>query len=226
MLLHDVALQNLHVVLAVDRAGLVGADGATHHGVADIAFLSHIPNFTVLAPASFAELESMLRQAVLYTEGPVAVRYPRGGQGEYKEDWNCEDSLRLRKGKDVTLVTYGTLINEALEAVRLLEAAGMDPELLKLNTLAPLVAEPVLWSVRKTGRLVVVEDCFAVGSIGQQLCAALARGGVSPKAVRLLNCGDSFVPQGTVAQLRQALKLDGRGIYETVCEVCNGQRET
>ena len=226
MLLHDVALQNLHVVLAVDRAGLVGADGATHHGVADIAFLSHIPNFTVLAPASFAELESMLRQAVLDTEGPVAVRYPRGGQGEYKEDWNCEDSLRLRKGKDVTLVTYGTLINEALEAVRLLEAAGMDPELLKLNTLAPLVAEPVLWSVRKTGRLVVVEDCFAVGSIGQQLCAALARGGVSPKAVRLLNCGDSFVPQGTVAQLRQALKLDGRGIYETVCEVCNGQSET
>ena len=226
MLLHDVALQDLHVVLAVDRAGLVGADGATHHGVADIAFLSHIPNITVLAPASFAELEAMLRQAVLYTEGPVAVRYPRGGQGAYKEEWNCEDSLRLRKGKDVTIVTYGTLINEALEAVGLLEAAGIDAELLKLNTLAPLVAEPVLWSVRKTGKLVVVEDCFAVGSIGQQLCAALARSGVALRAVRLLNCGDSFVPQGTVAQLRQALKLDGQGIYETVCEVCDGQSET
>ena len=226
MLLHDVALQNLHVVLAVDRAGLVGADGATHHGVADIAFLSPIPNFTVLAPGSFAELEDMLRQAVLYTEGPVAVRYPRGGQGAYKEPWNCEDSLRLKKGTDVTIVTYGTLINEVLEACRLLEAAGIQAEILKLNTLAPLVAEPVIWSVQKTGKLMVVEDCFAVGSIGQQLCAALARSGVAPRAVRLLNCGDSFVPQGTVAQLRQALKLDGQGIYETVCEVCNGQSET
>ena len=126
----------------------------------------------------------------------------------------------------MTIVTYGTLINEALEAVGLLEAAGIDAELLKLNTLAPLVAEPVLWSVRKTGKLVVVEDCFAVGSIGQQLCASLARSGAVPKAVRLLNCGDSFVPQGTVAQLRQALKLDGQGIYETVCEVCDGQSET
>lgn len=226
MLLHDVALQDLHVVLAVDRAGLVGADGATHHGVADIAFLSHIPNMTVLAPASFAELEAMLRQAVLFTEGPVAVRYPRGGQGEYTAPWNYEDSICLRKGRGVTIVTYGALVSEVLAAGRRLEEDGLDPEILKLNTLAPLVADPAVWSVRKTGRLVVVEDCFAVGSIGQQLCAALAAEGVAPERVRLLNSGDNFVSQGTVAQLRHKLKLDAEGIYQTVCEVCNGQSET
>nr|WP_273482110.1 hypothetical protein [Dysosmobacter welbionis] len=85
-LIHDVALQRLHVVLGVDRAGLVGADGETHHGCFDALFLSEIPGFTVLCPSSFAELRRMLRQALFEIDGPVAVRYPRGGEGDYRED--------------------------------------------------------------------------------------------------------------------------------------------
>ncbi len=125
MLIHDVALQHLHVVLGVDRAGLVGADGETHHGCFDALFLSEIPGFTVLCPASFAELRRMLRQALFEIDGPVAVRYPRGGEGDYREDRSGAPVVRLREGEDVTLLTYGVLVNQALAAADLLERQGV-----------------------------------------------------------------------------------------------------
>ena len=222
MLHHDVALSNLHVVLAVDRAGLVGADGPTHHGVADVGYLTQIPNMTLLAPSSFYELEEMLEQAVLETEGPVAVRYPRGGQGAYRDHWNRRDEAVLRIGTDATVVTYGILINQALEAGERLERMGYDPEILKLNTLAPLMWEAVGESVRKTRRLVVIEDCLDTGSIGRQLCARLLEHGICPDRVILRNTGDQYTPQGTVEQLWHSLGLDADGICRWVCEVCDG----
>jgi len=223
MICHDVALQNLHVVFAVDRAGLVGADGATHHGVQDVAFLSTIPNLTILAPASFQELRDMLCQAVLYTDGPVAVRYPRGGEGRYQEGWNARDITVLTRGADVTLLTYGTLVEEALTAAEQLREEGIGVELIKLNTLAPLIAEPVYHSVAKTGRLVVAEECFTAGSIGQQMLAALEQRGGLSAAVRLLNLGDQFIAQGSVAQLRRSVGIDAGGIAKTIREVCHGK---
>lgn len=108
MLLHDVALLGLHVVLAVDRAGLVGADGPTHHGCQDVGYLTQIPGMTVLCPASFAELTSMLRAAVAM-DGPVALRYPRGGEGRPYPAWDGSALQVLRAGGDITLVSYGTL---------------------------------------------------------------------------------------------------------------------
>ena len=226
MLLHDVALQDLHVVLGVDRSGLVGADGATHHGTEDIPSLTAIPHMTVLAPASFRELEEMLEQAVLHTRGPVAVRYPRGGQGRYTAGWNRRDEAVLREGNDVTVVSYGVLINEALDAADRAAEQGISPEVIKLNTLAPLMAEPVVESVRKTRRLVVVEDCVATGAIGQQLCAALAQAGVAPETVRLCNTGDRFISHGSVAELRRSLGIDSGGIFQTITEVCHGKSQT
>lgn len=222
MLIHDVALQNLHAVFAVDRAGLVGTDGATHHGVADVAFLTHIPNMTVLAPSSFQELRDMLEQAVLYTDGPVAVRYPRGGQAQYVEGWNQRDDAVLSEGKDVTIVSYGILINEVLTAATLLQNNGLTADVVKVNTLAPLSVETIAESVRKTGKLVIVEDCFSTGCIGQQILSSLAEQGIVPSVVRLCNTGDRFVAQGTVEQLRSRLGIDGKGIAETVQEVCRG----
>ena len=122
MLIHDVALENLHVVLGVDRAGLVGADGETHHGCFDVLFLSEIPGFTVLCPANFAELRSMTRSAIFEISGPVAIRYPRGGEGSFRTDTSSAPILRLREGKDVTILSYGILIEEALKAADLLAA--------------------------------------------------------------------------------------------------------
>ena len=149
-LIHDVALQNLHAVFGVDRSGLVGADGATHHGLADAAYLSAIPNMTLYSPASFQELRDMLRHAVLEETGPVALRYPRGGEGRYTAGWNGTAAACLREGTDVTLAAYGTMVNEVLQAADILSERGLQAEVIKLNCIAPLDPELVLRSAEKT----------------------------------------------------------------------------
>ena len=157
MLFHDVALQKLHVVLGVDRAGLVGADGETHHGCFDVMYLSQVPGMKVFCPASFAELRTMLRRAVQEETGPVAVRYPRGGEGAYQEDRSDEAIACLRPGTDITLLTYGTLINEALSAADLLAQRGISAQVLKLSTIAPLDPETVRTALTGTKRLLVLD---------------------------------------------------------------------
>ena len=226
MLLHDTAIDNLHVVLGVDRAGLVGDDGETHHGVFDVAYLNSIPNMTVLAPASFAELEVMLERALFCMEGPVAVRYPRGSEGRYMGTSGEEPAAILRQGSDITLVAYGTEINDVLEAVDLLERQGIQAEVVKLNQLTPLAPDLIELSVRKTGALLVAEEQAARGSVGQRLAARLEVVGL-PARVALVNCGDGFVPHGLSVLLKRDLALNGEGICEKALEVLGrGQTET
>ncbi len=218
MLLHDAALGRLHVVLGVDRAGLVGEDGETHQGIFDTAFLDSVPGMTVLAPSSFAELESMLERAVLYMDGPVAVRYPRGGEGAYTGDSGADAAAVLRSGTDVTLVGYGMEINDILRAAKLLEEKGVSAEVVKLNRITPLDAIPVIESVKKTKFLLTAEDCAAPGCVGERLSAALERAGV-PAGVCLVNCGNAFVRHGAVSLLKRELGLDGEGIAARALEV-------
>ena len=218
MLLHDVAIEGLHVVLGVDRAGLVGEDGETHQGTFDLAYLGSVPHMTVLAPASFAELETMLERALFHISGPVAVRYPRGGEGAYVGDAGAEPASVLRPGEDVTLVGYGTEINQLLEGADLLAGAGIRAEVIKLNQVLPLEPELVLQSVRRTGTLLVAEEHAAQGSAGVRLAARLELAGV-PARVVLLNCGEGFVPHGATGLLRRSLSLDGAGIASKVLEV-------
>lgn len=222
MLIHDVALQRLHVVLGVDRAGLVGADGATHHGTQDVGYLTQIPGMTVLCPASFEQLRSMLRAAVhINTDGPVAIRYPRGKEGHPHPAWDGRPASVLRQGNDITLVSYGVMIDELLEAAEVLERHGVSAEVIQLNRIAPLNAEVVLDSVRRTWRLLVLEDCVETGSIGQQLAAELSRAGIAPRDLILKNLHRSFVGQGTVAQLRADVDLDSAAVVNAVLEVCH-----
>ena len=218
MLLHDVALQRLHVVLAVDRAGLVGADGPTHHGCQDVAYLSQIPGMTVLCPGSFIQLDDMLRAAVSM-DGPVAVRYPRGKEIRSLSHWRGEDGALLREGKDFTLVSYGILTNELLDAAEILSAKGISTEVIQYFQIAPLNPRHVLASVKKTGRLLVLEDCVESGGVGQRLAAALAQAGVIPAALVLKNLKDRFAPQGAIPQLRRAEGIDARAVVQAVCEV-------
>lgn len=225
MLIHDMAIDNLHVVLGVDRAGLVGDDGETHHGLFDAAFLDTVPNMTVLAPASFAELEVMLERALFQIEGPVAVRYPRGGEGRYTGTGGEDPSVILRWGGDITLVSYGTEINCVLEAADLLEQRGIQAEVVKLNQITPLVSDLVELSVRKTGVLLVAEEQGARGGVGQRLAARLEEAGL-PARVALVNCGEGFVPHGAAGLLKQDLSLDGAGIFKKALEVLGrGQTE-
>ncbi|MEY8403251.1 1-deoxy-D-xylulose-5-phosphate synthase [Oscillospiraceae bacterium 44-34] len=218
MLLHDAAIDNLHVVLGVDRVGLVGDDGETHHGLFDAAYLDTIPNMTVLAPSSFADLEVMLDRALFHMDGPVAVRYPRGGEGKYLGTGGDDPATILRWGNDITLVGYGTEINDILEAAALLEQRGVRAEVVKLNQLTPLISDLVELSVRKTGVLLAAEEQCAQGCVGQRLAARLELAGL-PAKVSLINCGRGFVSHGAASLLKRDLLLDGAGIAQKALEV-------
>ena len=220
-LIHDVSLEHLHVVLAVDRAGLVGADGETHHGCFDVLFLSEIPGFTVLCPASFAELRSMLRQAVFELDGPVAVRYPRGGEGVFQADTSDKPIVSLRQGGDVTLVSYGILVNHLLEAAELLAAEGIQAEVVKLNRVSPLEYDVVCDALGNRKRLLVLEDSFGAGCVGQRLTAILAEHGMAPEKLILKNLGKTYAPEGSVSQLEYSRGLDAAGVAAAVREAMN-----
>lgn len=218
MLIHDMALQRLHMVLGVDRAGLVGDDGETHQGLFDVAYLSTVPGLTLLAPASFAEMRSMLHRALYQLTGPVALRYPRGGENGYRADHSQGAAAVLREGTDWTAVCYGTMTGEVLSAAEALDAEGISVEVVKLNQLAPLEPETVLTSVRKTGRLLVAEEVIQTGSIGVALAGAVAQEGLALKALKLLNTGERFVPHGTIPQLRKLLGINSDHIASVMRE--------
>ena len=215
MLVQDVALEHLHVVLGVDRCGLVGADGETHHGCID--YLSQIPGMTVLTPASFAELRRMLHRAVLEEKGPVAVRYPRGGECGYHGDCGGE-SVTVFGGGAAAVVTYGILTGQALEAAELLKNEGISLRVVKLNQVAPLDGEAVCAALDGASHIVAVEDQLRAGCVGERLAAVLAERGI-PTRLLLRNVGDALPPQGMVSQLWQSLGLDAQGIAQAVREV-------
>ncbi len=220
MILQDVAMLQLHVIFAVDRAGIVGDDGETHHGLFDVGFLRQIPGITILCPASRRELQEMLTWAVKECDGPVAIRYPRGGDGKYLA--GSQESL-LRVGKDVTIVTYGILTEQAIEAADRLKAQGIEAEVLRLKTIKPLDMDAVAASVRKTGRLLVVEEAGPVGSVGSEIIARLNQCGV-PGVFRTQNIGDRFVPHGSVGELYHMLRLDAEAIVHSVQEVMEHEK--
>ena len=219
MLIHDVAIQNLHVVFGVDRAGLSGEDGETHHGVFDIAYLSSVPGMKIYCPASFEELRAMLRYAVEKVRGPVAVRYPRGGEGEFRALCGIEGASVIRPGTDVTIAAYGTMVNEAVEAARLLEEKGRSAQVVKLNSISPLDVDTVAACAKKTGRLLVAEECVDAGCVGRRIAAELTLRGAAGVRLALVNLGDRFVRQGTVPELRALCGIDGASIARRALEV-------
>ena len=217
MLVQDMALEKLHGVLAVDRCGLVGADGETHHGCLD--YLSQIPGMTVLAPASFAELRRMLRRAVLDMTGPVAVRYPRGGEDGYDGDCGDEPVTVLRQGTDAAIVTYGILTGQALWAAELLEEEGVSLRVVKLNRVAPLDGDGICRALDGVKRVVAAEDQLRAGAVGERLGALLLERGAGIERYALRNAGEALPAQGSTAQLRHVLGLDAEGMAQAVREV-------
>ena len=220
-LIHDVSLLNLHVVFGVDRAGLVGEDGETHHGVFDVAYLSSVPGMTLWCPASFAETREMLRAALYDCKGPVALRYPRGGEGEYRG--SGADVVRVfGDGKDAAIVVYGTMINEALAASRILAAEGVNVKIIKLGRICLLPCDEVFAQL-ETDTLVVAEEVCAAGCVGEKLLAQAAQRGMALRA-RLLNLGDGIVGQGTTQELRHERGIDAEAIVSAVKGVIAHER--
>ena len=207
-IMQDVAMLKLHVVLAIDRAGLVGEDGETHHGVFDVGFLSQVPGMTILCPVSLAEQKDMLRWAVKDFDGPVAVRYPRGGDCGYTgSDWDGSGVKRHREGKDVTLISYGTISNHIMEAAALLAAEGMEATVLRLMKVAPLPVEEIEAMLPDSRHIIVAEEACAGSGIGQYLAQQLP-----DRTVTTMDLGSGFVTHGAMNTLYKHYGLDAASI--------------
>ena len=224
-LMQDVAMLHLHVVLAIDRAGLVGDDGPTHHGVFDVGFLRQIPGMRILAPASLCELEQMLTWAVESCDGPVAVRYPRGTEGKYTASaWDAAAKVAPhRSGADVTLITYGTMINPVLDAADRLAQQGISCTVLRLLELSDLPAEEILRLMPEKKNVVIIEETAANSGVAQPLAWQLR--GLCPECrVSGINLGHDFVPHGSQQRLYEYCGLDAASFAQFVSGVLTDEK--
>lgn len=213
-LIHDISLLRLHAVFCIDRAGLVNGDGETHHGLFDVAYLSSVPGMRLLAPASFAELREMLRFAVLEAEGPIAVRYPRGGEASYTANNAGRDFLTLRDGTDGVIVSYGALISEALAASEILAEKGFSAAVIKVNQLAPMPPE-LATALSAFPRVLFAEEVMRSGSLAERSALALLKLSSAPKVAEL-NFGDRIPGQGTREELCREVGLTADAIADAM----------
>ncbi len=221
MILQDICMQNLHVIFAVDRAGLVGEDGETHHGVFDVGFLRQAPNMKLLCPGNCEELSQMLRWAVEECDGPVAIRYPRGGdRGQYPAQWHGEKrSVTVhRQGQDVTLITYGTMVSNALEAAEILQTQGISATVLRLMAVTPIPVEEIAGFLPENGTVVILEEACTGSGIGESLACGIYAQYPGSKIYRL-DLGHRYVTHGSLSALYSHYGLDGKSIAKYVTEV-------
>ena len=220
-IIQDVAMLRLHVVFAIDRAGLVGDDGPTHHGVFDVGFLRQIPGIMILAPASLAEQQDMLRWAVETYDGPVAIRYPRGTEGAWQGSaWTGDGSTVVchRSGADVTLLTYGTMLTNVMEAAELLSEKGIEAAVLRLTCISDLPAAEILEKMSETKCLVLAEEVCSGSGIRDAIAWEMAKlDGCCSIYGRDL--GSGFVTHGSQSKLYEDRGLDSLSIAKYVQEV-------
>lgn len=220
-IMQDVCLLNLHVVFAIDRAGLVGDDGPTHHGVFDIGMLRQMPGMLVLNPVSFAEQQQMLHWAVNHYDGPVAIRYPRGTEGSYTaSDWiGLESGIKChRHGKDVTFVTYGTMLENTMAAAEQLAEHGIEASVIRLMNLSDLHAEQIAKQMGTNHTVIVVEEACSGSGIREALAYDLQQKCPGCR-VYGLDLGSDFVTHGNVKKLYECCGVDAASIVNYTKEV-------
>lgn len=223
-ILQDVSMLDLHVVFAVDRAGLVGDDGPTHHGVFDVGFLRQVPNMRILNPASLAEQQDMLRWAVEENTHPVAIRYPRGTEGIYRESrWtDLEHTVTShRSGSDITLITYGSLLENVLDAAQLLSREGIEATVLRLPSVSHFSGEEISGLMSQNHRLLVVEETCTGSGIREALAWELEKH-LDDLKVDGLDLGRDFVPHGNQSKLYEYCAVDAASIARKAKELLRG----
>ena len=221
-IIHDVALQNLPVTLCLDRGGLVGEDGATHHGAFDIAYLGCIPNMTIATPSDEWELRNMMFTA-LQSDAPFAIRYPRGtGRGTEWRDSQFEaievgKAREVRKGSDVAVFAFGTLCVDAEKAAEQAEVIGVSTAVYDMRFAKPLDEELILKAAQKFKRIVTIEDGILRGGAGEAVVKLLSDHNISVPVITL-GIDDKFIEHGTVAELRHLCGYDIEGILHAIVE--------
>ena len=173
---------------------------------------------SIWCPASFAELKDMLRAAVEKENGPAAIRYPRGGEGRYKDSFLADETI-LCAGDQLTMVCYGGMVNSMLDAADLLREQGISIELIKLNRILPNPLRRCMDSLKKTGRLLIAEDVCASGSVGQRLLAVCEKEGIPLKASALVDLGDGVAPQGKPEELYRLYGMHAEGLVSRALEI-------
>lgn len=228
-MVHDVCVQNLHVVFALDRGGLVGADGPTHHGVFDFAYMRSIPNMVVMAPKDENELQHMLKTAIEHS-GPITLRYPRG------EGWGVEmeggiRSLEIGKaellcqGRDIVIVGIGNTVIPAFQAAQDLSQLGIDATVVNARFVKPLDREMLRGLLTQVPRLVTVEDHVLEGGFGSAVLEFLAEEGITEVRVSRLGVPDRFIPHGTQEELRKICGINKDAITQTVLQMIREEKK-
>jgi 1-deoxy-D-xylulose-5-phosphate synthase len=215
--IHDVALQNLHVVFCLDRGGLVGEDGATHHGVYDLAYLRAIPNITICSPMNEEELRNMMYTAQLEGMGPFAIRYPRGRgvMPLWKTPFTAlpvGKGRMIRDGKDLAIISIGHLGNTALEACTQLAATGIGVALYDIRFLKPIDEDLLHEIFRQFDKIITLEDGSLIGGLGSAVTEFANDKGYHNASIHRLGVPDRFVEQGTPAELHHECGIDLEGI--------------
>ena len=223
-IVHDVALQNLHVVLCIDRAGIVGNDGATHHGLLDLSYLRPIPNMQICAPRTAEDLQEMMKMAETL-DGPVAIRYPRGRTIlsptlPLREEVRYGKGVKLRDGEDIAVLTIGAIGNTMSEAISSLEgrSGGVSFAHYDMRWLKPLDEEILHEVGKKYKTIVTAEDGMVAGGLGSAVLEWMADHGYTPRVIRL-GVNDQFVEHGSTKELYHLLKLDKEGLCESLLQV-------
>ena len=217
--IHDICIQKLPVIMCVDRAGTVGADGETHQGIFDLSFFKLIPNITIMAPKDFKELEAMMEFSIKLN-GPVVIRYPRGG--EAKEKFTKHRYIKMRKceilqfGKDVTILAIGNQVRKALNIGEKLKQSGVEAEVINARFLKPFDKNEILKSIDKTKFIVTIEDNTLIGGLGTEVESLIVEKNIKDVTVKCFGYPDVFLEHGTADQLEKKYKIDEQTILNFI----------
>ena len=219
--IHDICIQNLPVVMCVDRAGIVGNDGETHQGIFDMAFFSLIPNITIMAPKNFEELEKMLEFSTNF-EAPVVIRYPRGREGKYKFEKTSDiiygESEILKYGNDITIIAIGKMVERAMEVADLLNKKGLSANVVNARFLKPFDTNKIKELIIKTKKVVTIEDGILRGGLASSVEELISE--LSAYNIDFLKFGynDVFVQHGSVDEIEKQYKLDSESIVNKIVD--------
>ncbi len=224
--IHDVALQNLNVTFAIDRAGLVGEDGETHQGVFDLSYLRVVPNFVLAAPKDVRELKRMLHLGVTY-DGPFAFRYPRGKAVDLGEKWDEAFSIGeaqiINKGKDAVILAVGNTVKKAMNVISSLKKKNINPTLINTRFIKPLDDEVILDAVDKAKFVMIVEENACIGGLGDAVLELMYHNNINNKTVKHIAVPDRFIKHGKIEELEKECGITEENIYNTLINWYKGE---